>query len=99
MLVAIWISILSLAAASCSNDAQMEESSSDVCDTIGAATMKPDGTIVLQLRLEDDTGIGDALYEIAPSDPDYQEILDHLGGLEPGQSKHVPAWPDEPVQE
>jgi hypothetical protein len=64
---------------------------------IGTATMKPDGTILLQLRAEGPGGIrGDALCIYPPTHPSYGEILKHLGGLVPGESKPVPPWPDKP---
>lgn len=65
-------------------------------DSIGSATMKDDGTILLQLRAEGPGGmLGDALVVYKPDDPKYQEILDHLGGLKPGEEKPVPPWPEE----
>ena len=64
--------------------------------SIGSARMEADGTIVLQLRAESSSGaIGDVLFRYPPGHPDYQEILRHLGGLEKGQEKPVPPWPDE----
>jgi hypothetical protein len=62
---------------------------------IGIATMREDGTIVLQLRAEDDQGVrmGDASFQYPPTHPRYKEILDHIEGLRPGESKPVPAWP------
>ena len=63
--------------------------------TIGAATMRADGVIEMQLRAEGPNGVvGDALFLYPPDHPRYGEILAHLGGLEPGQSKLVPPWPD-----
>jgi hypothetical protein len=57
--------------------------------------MKPDGTIVLQLRATDDSGaVGDGLITYPPGDPRYAEVLKHLGGLKPGEEKPVPPWPD-----
>ena len=64
-------------------------------DSIGAATMKPDGTIILRLRAEGSHTIGDGTVEYAPNNPHYQEVLQHLGGLHPGETKSVPPWPDQ----
>lgn len=61
--------------------------------SIGSAKMKEDGTLVLQLRAEGDGIIGDAYITYEPDDPRYQETLDHLGGLKPGEEKPVPPWP------
>jgi hypothetical protein len=63
-------------------------------ETIGVATMEKDGTIVLQLRATGPGVMGDALLKYPPSDKDYKKILDHLGGLKPGESKPVPPFPD-----
>jgi hypothetical protein len=65
-------------------------------ESIGSATMKEDGTIVLMLRAEGPGGMtGDALITYKPDDPKYQETLEHLGGLKPGEEKPVPPWPEE----
>ena len=62
--------------------------------SIGVARMEADGTIVLQLRAEGAGGsIGDALMRYPVGHPQYREILQHLGGLEKGQSKPVAPWP------
>ena len=63
--------------------------------SIGSAKMKDDGTLVLQLRASDSTGIrGDAQIVYPPSHPQYQAVLKHLGGMKPGEEKPVPPWPD-----
>lgn len=65
--------------------------------SIGSATMRSDGTIVLMLRAEGPDGIiGDSLVTYSPGDPYYKAVLEHLCGLKPGQSKQVPPWPDPP---
>jgi len=56
---------------------------------IGTAKMKEDGTIVLDLRHPW------AHREIPRSHPEHAGIVTHVGGLEPGQDKPVPPWPDE----
>jgi hypothetical protein len=62
-------------------------------DQIGTATMNADATIVLQLRAtasDGTTGDGQLIYP--PAHPRYAEILRHVGGLRPGESKPVPPW-------
>ena len=58
---------------------------------IGQASMQPDGTIVMDLRMEDAaTGsVGDSHLTYAPGSTHYQAVLDHLGGLAPNQVKPV----------
>jgi len=64
---------------------------------IGTAEMMADRSIVLKLRGQSEDGaIGDGLVVYAVESPGYGELLEHLGGLEPLQSKMVPPWPEEP---
>ena len=60
--------------------------------SIGSATMKPDGTLVLKLRAESEATVGDALLIYPPDHPQYREMLDHIGGLQVGEEKPVPPW-------
>jgi hypothetical protein len=58
--------------------------------SIGTATMKPDRTLVLQLRAEGPGGIvGDSHVEYPPTHPQYETILKHVGPIAPGESKAV----------
>jgi len=67
----------------------------DQLESIGMATMQGDGVIVLYLRATGPGGIvGDGQVTYFPTDPRYQEVLAHLGGLKPGESKAVPPWSD-----
>jgi hypothetical protein len=60
---------------------------------IGMATMSSDLTIHLQLWRKDDKGaIAEGVFNYKPDHPRYQEILRHVGGLAPGQSKPVPPF-------
>ncbi|MFZ2639409.1 MAG: hypothetical protein WA117_00365 [Verrucomicrobiia bacterium] len=65
---------------------------------IGTAEMAADGTITLQLRAEGKSGgeraVGDAMFVYKKDDPKYKDILDHLGGMKPGESKFVKPWPE-----
>ena len=61
--------------------------------SIGTAQMLPDGTLVLDLRAEGPGGqVGDARLTYAKDHPSYAQVLEHLGGLAPGQTKPVPPW-------
>ena len=63
-------------------------------EMIGVATMSEDGTIKLFLRAEDaDGNLGDAMINYEPTNPEYESVLKHLGGLEVGEEKPVPPWP------
>jgi hypothetical protein len=63
--------------------------------SIGAATMMPDGTITLRLRAEGEGGkIGEGQVTYRPGTARYDEVLRHLGGLKPGETKPVPPWKD-----
>ena len=62
--------------------------------SIGTATMEDDGTIVMRLRGEMSNGtIAHGTFRYLKSDAQYNEVLDHLGGLQPGEVKQVPPWP------
>jgi len=65
-------------------------------ESIGVATMGPDGTIMLRLRATGPGGmVGEGLLTYPPGDPKYAEILRHLGGMRPGETKSVRPWPDQ----
>ena len=72
------------------------EPMTDDASSIGSATMESDGTIVLQLRAEGPGVRGDAQLRYPRDHKQYDSVLEHLGGLRPGESKPVPPWPDEP---
>ena len=64
---------------------------------IGTIRMNDDLSLTLQLRAEGPTPglVGDALFVYKPGDPMYSKVLEHVGGLTPGQTKPVPPWPAE----
>ena len=65
-------------------------------NSIGSARMEEDGTIFLQLRAASPGGtVGDALFRYPPDHPEYNKVLQHLGGLKKGQEKLVPPWEDQ----
>ena len=66
---------------------------SNTSKSIGVATKDEQGVVTLLLRAEGPNGIcGDAIFTYQPSDPKYQKIIDHVGGLEAGEEKLVPPW-------
>lgn len=76
------------------NSTPPDARASDSSASIGSASMDQTRMIFLQLRAEGPNGeVGDAMFTYKPGDPKYQEIIDHVGGLAPGQSKPVPPWP------
>jgi hypothetical protein len=59
---------------------------------IGVATQEPNGTIVLQLRAEQEGfGMGDAQFRYATTDKDYAMVARHVGPIPRGGS--VPVKP------
>lgn len=60
---------------------------------IGTARMMADGTIVLDLLARGRGASGDARLTYPLGDPQYQAILRHLGGLQPGEIKPVRPFP------
>jgi hypothetical protein len=65
---------------------------------IGDARMTSDGTIIVNLRRTTDGINVSGVVRYPVNDPHYQEVLDHLGGMIPGETKLVPAWDDPGVE-
>jgi hypothetical protein len=61
--------------------------------SIGTATMLNDGTIELRLMAREGGMTGHATLRYPPAHPEYKNILDHLQGLKPGETKPMPPWP------
>ena len=67
----------------------------DVAETIGSATMVEDRSIILDLCAEGEQGeVGISRLVYTTSDLHYNEVLRHVGPLQPGQSVHVLPWPE-----
>ncbi len=66
-------------------------------DSIGEASMFADGEVILDLYADDsETGArGHTQLRYSTSHPQYEEILEHLGGLQPGERKPVPPWEEQ----
>jgi hypothetical protein len=61
---------------------------------IGDATMTEDRTIVVRLRRTADGINVSGVVKYSVNDPHYSDVLNHLGGMNPGETKLVPAWDD-----
>lgn len=68
---------------------------SNAPDHVGSATMLQDRTIVLSLvyRFPGGGHTTPAEFRYKPGQPEYDEVLRHLGGMKPGESKGVKPWP------
>jgi hypothetical protein len=65
-------------------------------DYIGRARMLDDGTLELFLVAHGPDGIiGHSWPVYRPGDPQYEDILAHVGPIKPGEERPVRAWPDE----
>jgi len=62
-------------------------------ESIGAVMMNSDRSLSLTLRAEGDDGaIGDVRLTIGPNETMWATVVNHVGGLSPGDSKVVPPW-------
>lgn len=66
-----------------------------VAETTGTASMLKDGRIVLRLHHMVDGKKVATLQIFKPGDMMYEQTLSRVGGLELGQTKPVPPWPDD----
>lgn len=91
-----WERYFAAAALNAAGEMEMQaERGPSVAGTTGYAEMAPDGTLRLQLRLQAaDGSLGDAYRELRRDEPGYDEWLRHLAGIEPGEGRAIPFWPD-----
>ena len=61
-------------------------------EDIGVASMTADGVITLRLRSLPPGPIAEATMRYTPGDPKYEEVMTHLGGIAPGETKAVRPW-------
>ena len=60
--------------------------------TIGMAVMGEDGTITLTIHSLPPGPIAEGVIAYKKGDPNYARIYSHLGGIQPGEHKPVPAF-------
>jgi len=62
--------------------------------SIGFATLKEDGTLILNLRRSFDTRFSfQKVLTILPSNPRYRQYIANIGGITAGERKSIPAAP------
>ena len=66
--------------------------------SVGVATMLQNGTILVGVRGPDPDSALQGVLKIEPGDSPYQQIIEHVGGLKPGETKPIPPWPDPPLK-
>ena len=67
--------------------------------SVGVARMLENGTILVGIRGPGPGGPLQAVLMVEPGDTNYQQIIDHVGGLKPGETKSIPPWPDQPPRQ
>jgi hypothetical protein len=66
-------------------------------DIIGTVFMRPDLSLSIRLRsVQCDGMLAEGILDLKPGEPNYQVVIDHVGGLQPNETKPVPAWPTRP---
>jgi hypothetical protein len=78
-----------------SGDVLAAENPAPAEPSVGVATMLENGTILVGIRGPATDGPLQAVLMVEPGDTNYQQIIDHLGGLKPGETKSIPPWPDQ----
>ena len=62
-------------------------------ENIGMATGREDGTLEVMLVARTEDGLrGEAMVVLEKDDPRYQVMVDHLGGINAGESKLIPPF-------
>ena len=64
--------------------------------SIGVATMLKNGTILVGVRGPGPDSPLQGVLMVEPGDSTYQQLIDHVGGLKPGETKPIPPWDDPP---
>lgn len=74
---------------------QQPTANTEATTYIGEAWMEDNREVVMQLFAQENNGpSGQALFRYKPDHPQYNEIIKHLNGLNPGERKGVLPWPD-----
>jgi hypothetical protein len=65
-----------------------------VLPAIGEAWLEEDGAITMRLRTTSDGQHVSGTMRYQTTDEHYEDVLNHLGGLKPGEKKLIPPWED-----
>lgn len=65
--------------------------------SVGVARMLDDGKILVGVPGPNDNDRAEGVLVVEPGDSTYQRLIDHLGGLKPGETKLIPPWPGQPL--
>ncbi len=60
---------------------------------LGSATMADDGSITVALKRSLTGNSDEGVVRYVSTDPSYEQVILHLSGLKPGETKPVLAWP------
>ncbi len=71
----------------------VEVDPSEKVTPIGDAWLEEDGSITLRMRRTSDGQHVDGILRYKTTDEHYKDVLEHLGGLKPGEVKLVPPFP------
>jgi hypothetical protein len=86
--------LLCVASASSAQEATRQSDARLSMPFAGTAAMLEDGTISLRLRQTSDGKPVDETVIYKVSDRGYDNVLRHLGGLRPGETKSLRPWKD-----
>ena len=95
--LAVVLGAAAVVAAAATAVADADESPTRTGDIIGSVVMRSDRSLSMRLRsVQCDGTLAEGSLDIKPAEGNYQLVIDHVGGLQPNETKPVPAWPTSP---
>lgn len=74
----------------------MTDPNTNATEYIGMASMDENRNVILDLRATDGAGaVGVGRLVYGPAHAQYEMLLEHVGGLEPGEQKPVTPFPED----
>ena len=90
--ITLVVVMLSVAGAAVAQETRPSSDARPSMPYTGTATMLDDGTVALRLRLRSDGTPADDTLTYKVGDRAYDDIVRHLGGLRPGDTKPFSPW-------